>query len=389
MPKRKKYPRLPNKFGSIKYLGKNRTNPYGVYPPTTEFTVNGVPVTQPALAYVNDWYVGFSVLMSYHAGTYVPGQLPATKDLAGNEVKGADDLIKRILGDYSQVKRSVLAEEEKEPEKTFEEVYKEFYKYKYEDDKSRTYSESSKHSTAAAFKNCKALHDKTFRNLRHDDLQDVINGCPLKHASLELIVNLFRQMYAYADMKDLIDKDYSAHLKINKPDDDESGIPFTTDELKILWDHKDDPTVEFILIMCYSGYRVKAYESMEVNLIEKYFLGGVKNRSSKERIVPIHSAILPLVQKRITQEGCLLKIKGANSFRAQMYKTLRALKIEKHTPHDCRHTFSKLCEDFQVNENDRKRMLGHSFGSDITNRLYGHRDIEDLRTEIEKIKVCC
>lgn len=71
-----------------------------------------------------------------------------------------------------------------------------------------------------------------------------------------------------------------------------------------------------------------------------------------------------------------------------MYETLDALGIEKHTPHDCRHTFSMLCEKYGVNENDRKRMLGHSFGSDITNGIYGHRNLEELRNEIEKIEVC-
>lgn len=39
-------------------------------------------------------------------------------------------------------------------------------------------------------------------------------------------------------------------------------------------------------------------------------------------------------------------------------------------------------------ENDRKRMLGHSFGGDVTNDVYGHRTLEDLRSEIEKIKIC-
>ena len=32
-------------------------------------------------------------------------------------------------------------------------------------------------------------------------------------------------------------------------------------------------------------------------------------------------------------------------------------------------------------------MLGHSFGNDITNGVYGYRTLEELRTEIEKIKV--
>ena len=80
------------------------------------------------------------------------------------------------------------------------------------------------------------------------------------------------------------------------------------------------------------------------------------------------------------------------TFRNNMYNTLTALKIptavtgEKHTPHDCRHTFSYLCERYKVNDNDRKRMLGHSFGNDVTNGVYGHRTTEELRIEIEKIK---
>ena len=71
-----------------------------------------------------------------------------------------------------------------------------------------------------------------------------------------------------------------------------------------------------------------------------------------------------------------------------MAKTLKALDIDStHTAHDCRHTFSALCERYRVNENDRKRMLGHSFGSDITNSIYGHRSVNELRKEIEKIEI--
>ena len=137
--------------------------------------------------------------------------------------------------------------------------------------------------------------------------------------------------------------------------------------------------------MCYSGYRIKAYENMEVNVEEKYFKGGVKNKTSKNRIVPIHSAILPLVARRLQRDGELLH--SATRYRLDLYDKLAQLHLNKHTPHDCRHTFSMLCEKSGVPENDRKRMLGHSFGNDITNRVYGHRDIEDLRKSIEMIKV--
>ena len=57
-----------------------------------------------------------------------------------------------------------------------------------------------------------------------------------------------------------------------------------------------------------------------------------------------------------------------------------------HTPHSCCHTFSRLCESYGVREADRRRMLGHSFGNDITNGVYGHRRLEELREQIEKIE---
>ena len=39
-----------------------------------------------------------------------------------------------------------------------------------------------------------------------------------------------------------------------------------------------------------------------------------------------------------------------------------------------------------MREADRRRMLGHSFGNDITNGVYGHRRLEELREQIEKIE---
>lgn len=71
------------------------------------------------------------------------------------------------------------------------------------------------------------------------------------------------------------------------------------------------------------------------------------------------------------------------------YDTLKHLGISNHSPHDCRHTFSWLAQKYGVLEPDRKRMLDHAFKDDIANGVYGHRDLEDLRTEIEKIKICC
>lgn len=383
MPKkktRKKYPKLPSGFGTIRYLGEGRRNCYAVHPPSDGLTLNGSPNRPPALCYVDTWIKGFTVLTSYKAGNYVPGM---EKALEVENTANLETLAQRILADYNTIKG--VDEKSSVKEKTFKEVYEDFYKWKFEEDDSKSYSKSSIYAARCGFKHASALHDKVFRDLKYNDLQSVVDSCDKKHATLELIVSLFKQMYAYADIYELCDKDYSAHLKIKKPDDDEGGVAFTGQELEKLWKNQDNEIIEMVLIMCYSGYRIKAYKTLEINFKEQFFKGGVKTAAGKDRIVPIHSAINSLVKRRFQRYGSLLPV-SAGQFRLEMYKALDTIGIVKHTPHDCRHTFSMLCEKYQVNENDRKRMMGHSFGNDITNAKYGHRSVEELRKEIEKIK---
>ena len=380
MAKRTKYPKLPNGFGTIRYLGKNRRNPYAVHPPTTEFTKNGVPLRPPSLCYVDAWIKGFTVLVALKSGTYYPGYEKTIEIEDTNDLEG---LSQKILADYNRFRNP----DKEDDEKTFKDVYNDWYAYKFERDQSRSYSPHTLDATKGAFKRCKILHEKVFSTIKYDDLQKLIDDCPLSYASLEQVINLLHQMYAYAKIYHLADEDCSLYLKINKPDTEKHGEPFTNDDLKILWENKDDEDVEFLLIMCYSGFRIAAYKTMEVNLEEKYFCGGVKNKYSKNRIVPIHSGILPLVRSRLERDGCLLT--SDQTFRKHLDERnlLGKLGISHHTPHDCRHTFSRLCEDYRVNENDRKRMLGHSFGNDITNKTYGHRSLDMLRKQIQKIKV--
>lgn len=377
MPRRKKHPKLPNGYGSIKYLGAGRTNPYAVHPPTTEFTLDGIPKTPKALCYVDDWYKGFTVLTWYRNGEYYPGR---EKELS-SDAEELQRQVSGILAKYNQTQREAA------DQKTFREVYEAYYLWKFKkpyDNKEK--KTSMEYSMRAAFKNCQELHDLSFKSLTAATLQNVVDSCPLKHSSLELIVTLFHQMYAYAEANNLVEKDYSKYVQINIEDDDEHGESFTETDLKKLWKNKAHPVVEMLLIMCYSGFRISAYKDLEVNLKEKYFKGGLKTAAGKDRFVPIHSGIMELVKKRIKRDGALLTT-SENHFRLAMYDTLEELKIEPHTPHDCRHTFSALCEKYKVNENDRKRMLGHAF-QDVTNRVYGHRELDDLREEIEKIEIC-
>ena len=122
--KRKKYPKLPNGYGSIKYLGSGRRNPYAVHPPTKEFTLDGVPKTPPALCYVDNWYKGFTVLTWYKNGEYFPGreaELPS-------DPNDLDKQVQEILSQHSQSKKAAKSL------KTFSTVFEEYYKDKFKQD---------------------------------------------------------------------------------------------------------------------------------------------------------------------------------------------------------------------------------------------------------------
>ncbi len=367
-----KHPKLPNGFGSIKKLSGNRSNKYGVYPPVTEFRENGSPITPKALCYVSDWYIGFYALMEYKNGTF------DAEHFSNVEINPSDKqnaVINKIIASYNNNNR-IAADS-----KTFTEVYEEYFKYKYEKDKTRQYSDSAVGATKSAYKHSAALYDKPFKSIKTEDLQAVIDNCPKKHATKEHIVNLFKQMYDYAYSHDICDRKYADHVKINTPDDDENGEPFTAQEIEAVWEHsKNNEVLQAILIMIYSGFRISAYSKIELHMEEQYFKGGVKTKAGKGRIVPFNKEIIPF----ISPKNILFQTTAAK-FRTLFHNELRNIGIENHTPHDCRHTFSWLCDKYKVDSLSKKMMLGHALGNDVTDLKYGHRTLEELRIEINKI----
>ena len=369
---------------SIRYLGKNRRNCYAVHPPAT-LDAAGKAVRPPAICYVDDWLKGFAVLTAYKAGTYKPGM---ENDLPVSPTTDTDTLVSRILADYGMIK----GVEGKHPEikkLTFTEVYERFTAWKFAE--GTNYSKATKLNYSAAYSYCTTLYDKPFEDLKATNLQEFIdNQKGLKKGSLKAILVLFNQMYKYAIYAEIVSENKSKFVKINKEDDTEHGTAFSEQELKILWKNSANIDVQLILIMCYSGWRIGELENLEVNLDKRFFQGGSKTKAGKDRIVPIHPCIYNFVKSRIDTDGTLLNMNKVTYRMFRFYPILEKLGIvgsPKHTPHDCRHTFSALCEKYSVRENDRKRMLGHSFGNDVTNAVYGHRTLEELRSEIKKIKV--
>ncbi len=88
-------------------------------------------------------------------------------------------------------------------------------------------------------------------------------------------------MCDFAVDMDISDKNYSRNLTINKDEDDEHGIPFTTRDLMTLWYHSDNDVVELLLILCYSGWRINEVRKLHIDLENGYFEGEIKTKAEK------------------------------------------------------------------------------------------------------------
>lgn len=222
--------------------------------------------------------------------------------------------------------------------------------------------------TRSAYKHCSALYDLTYSKLRADDFRGILgqlnsNGKPLSHALQEHIKNLFTQMDKYALQNDIIEKGYASYASITVAEDDTPGVPFTVEELQILWNNKGVPWVDSILIYIYLGWRISELILMpteNIDLAERTFKGGLKTAAGNQ---PITTA----------------------AYTSLFKKTLKSIGIlTYHTPHDCRHTFTSLLDSAGVNQVCIDRLIGHASGS-LTTRTYTHKSIEELRQAIEMI----
>ena len=128
---------------------------------------------------------------------------------------------------------------------------------------------------------------------------------------------------------------------------------------------------------------------------------GMKTSAGKQRMVPIHSKIKDLVKqnydKAITLNSpWLFNDKGEtysgsykityDKYKYRFNKIMEALDLNpEHRPHDPRKTFITRCKKANVDEFALKEMVGHSI-RDITESTYTERDLEWLRTDLEKMQ---
>lgn len=221
------------------------------------------------------------------------------------------------------------------------------------------------------------------------------------------IKSLFNLMFDYAMEHDIVTKNYARLFSLDdeivkqKNIDKKEKVPFSDEEVKVLWDNVNKvPFVDMLLIGIYSGWRPQELATMKIENIDRdknTMFGGMKTSAGENRYVPIHPLIKDLVQNRYDeakrlqsdylfndQDGQQGTTMTYDKYRRRFEKVISRLKLDNHTPHETRHTFITKAKKYGVEEYVLKLIVGHAI-EDVTEKIYTHREIEELHKEIEKI----
>lgn len=279
----------------------------------------------------------------------------------------------------------------------------------------------STRSVASAWGYCSAVYDMRVKDVRarhvkgcmDEGISKVRGEEKTPSASMKnQIKSLFNLLLDYALEYELVDRNYSRTFNLSEETIKEivtvknEHIPFTDEEMDLLWKHADDKMlVDVLLIQCYSGWRPQELGLLElknVDLESWTFRGGIKTDAGTDRVVPIHSKIRHLVERKYEEAqelGSLYLLNYVNPTARSKNTALTYARYQKgfcmirdelnlnpeHRPHDGRKHFVTMAKKYGVDEYAIKYMVGHKI-SDITEKVYTQREFEWLKDEIEKIK---
>jgi integrase len=278
----------------------------------------------------------------------------------------------------------------------YEKWYANYYTKAPPEDQEKRFKTAESYRTA--WNHLSVLKDMKVREIKTSHLQDVIhtmeNEKGLSYSSCHKVKVLAGILMKLALADDIIDTNYANMVKVSKGEKKKAEI-FSDLEIKRLWEHVD--TVEWvdtILIFIYTGMRIKEMLTLtkfNVDIDEMLITGGVKTDAGRDRIIPIHEDIQPLVRKWYNMPGSHFISRDGKPIRPEYYRqylyypTLEKLGIRRLNPHKARHTFSTLLHRAGVDMDTRQKLLGHS---DVATTMhYTHPDIETLRRGIAQINI--
>lgn len=248
-----------------------------------------------------------------------------------------------------------------------------------------------------AFNHCASLHGMACAEIKYSDYQHVIDDmrrAGLSYSSLKKVRSLISLMEKYASKIEAGGRQYAALLSLGRNRPIRPHKPFSRQKINRLWQHIEEPGVDTVLILLYTGMRVGELlqlQKSDVNLRQQLIRITKSKTAAGIRTIPIHHRIQSLIATRMQSSGIyLIADKDGKPYSYSRYcalwrKIMTAINAKGHTTHDCRHTVATLLDNAGANETAKRRVLGHA-GGDVTERVYTHKGLRQLRKCVELLK---
>lgn len=248
-----------------------------------------------------------------------------------------------------------------------------------------------------AFRHCSVLHGMAYSEIKYVDYQRIIDDMRksgLSYSSVKKVRSLISLMESYAAKVEAGGKTYAPLLSLGRNKLVHPHRPFSRQKINKLWSISDRPGVDTVLILLYTGMRVGEMlqlQKSDINQRQQIIRITRSKTAAGIRTIPIHHKIQSIITARMQTPGkSLIADHTGKPYSYSRYcdlwrKVMAAINASGHTTHDCRHTVATLLDNADANEAAKKRILGHS-GGDITERVYTHKGIRQLRRCIELLK---
>ena len=371
----KKRMKLPNGFGQITELkGRNLRTPFRAMV-TIGKTEEGKPICK-ILDYYKTYNEAYQGLMKYHKTPY---------DLSDK--------------------------------KTVKEVYELWFERH-----AKKLVKGSQEMIRSAWRYCSTVYDLPIQELRIRHIKECMEcGCNTYRGKISYttattkknIKFLFNMLLDYAVEFELITTNvarsfsYTEEIPKDKSSKSKPHIPFTDEEMDLLWNSiYNIPNVDIIIFQSYTGLRpqeIGLIKMENVDLDNHMIIGGMKTPSGIDRTIPIHPKIYDLVcnqyilaaasksdylffQKfKKSKHDAVRKLTYGN-YRNRFAKVVQELGLNpKHKPHDPRKHFITMAKKNNVDEYAIKYIVGHRI-NDLTEDVYTEREDSWLLEEMQKIK---
>ena len=239
-----------------------------------------------------------------------------------------------------------------------------------------------------------------FAEIKLAHLQNVVDESGKNTPTLKNLKILFGLMWDYAVINEIVTqdkRDMIRYIDISKPGNPNSHSrePFKKTEIKMLWSAKDSNIyMSVVLILIYTGLRIGELLDLkkeDVHLNKRWFYVRESKTDAGIREVPIAEKIVPLFEYWLLRDCEYLICTPENEhflyrnyYDSYWTPLMNSLSLDKHRPHDTRHTCISLLTEAGVDERIIKKIVGHK-GQGVTETVYTHIELPYKLEAINKI----